>query len=148
MKRHSLISKFLILAAVLAFCAPLTFADTPGQHPGYLHVLADLRYARSLLRADIPPEANAIGEIDRAISEVKKAAVDDGKAVQQPTPTDPNAPRRGRLMKAKEALESANHRLRAEEDNPSANVWRDRTAVHITEALHIVNQEINQLTGR
>ncbi len=149
MKRHSLISKLLMLAAVLAFCAPLTFADTPGAHPGYLHALSDLRYARALLNPSFPPEADAIAEIDRAISEAKKAAVDDGKPLSDHPAVDPQYPRRGRLQKAKEALESANHRLqRSAEENPNADVWRDRSAVHVSRALHIVNTEINNLEGR
>src|SRR3954447_5848553 len=55
-------------------------------HPAYMHALSDLRAARR----HPPPPANAqvkwdekmaIREIDAAMSEIRRAAIDDGKPV-------------------------------------------------------------------
>ena len=74
-----------VIAFLLAVCATLTFADEPGRHPAYLHALTDLRHARAHLergtwsgRMD-REEDHAIAEIDAAIREIKQAAIDDGK---------------------------------------------------------------------
>src|SRR5471032_299417 len=62
-------------------------ADLPGKHPAYLHALSDLRAARWMLEhrpgdpAVSAQEDVAISEIDGAIAEIKRAAIDDGKDI-------------------------------------------------------------------
>ncbi len=78
--------KFIAITALAAAVMPLAaYADVPGSHPGYLHALSDLRAARWNLEhrpgdaAVSTQEDIAISEIDRAIGEVKKAAMEDAK---------------------------------------------------------------------
>src|ERR1700675_1620108 len=56
----------------------------PKEHPAYLHALTDLRHARANLQHPDggelrEQEKKAIHEIDEAINEIKKAAMDDGR---------------------------------------------------------------------
>ena len=57
----------------------------PAVHPAYLHALTDLRNARfNLIRKGGDrnmkwDEAVAIGAIDRAMADIRAAAIDDGK---------------------------------------------------------------------
>jgi len=66
----------------LVFLAPATSAHAQG--PAYLHALSDLRSARAYLQYDTRPayagvRDRAIEQIDKAINDVKTAAMDDGK---------------------------------------------------------------------
>src|SRR5471030_2030420 len=75
-----LVATSLLLAAALPLAA---HADLPGQHPGYLHALSDLRDARWNLEhrpgdgAVSSQEDVAIEEIDQALGDVKNAARED-----------------------------------------------------------------------
>ncbi len=140
MKRQ--LSKIFFVAAVLAICTPLTFADTPGHHPGYLHALTDLRYARSLLQMDYGNDWPALREVDAAIREAKEAAINDGKPLNDHPHEDASLDRRGRLHKALSLLDSAERDMTKEEDNPSAIGWRDRAIHHVVEARRMINSEI------
>jgi hypothetical protein len=142
MKRNSLMSKFLILATLLALCAPLTFADTPGRHPGYLHALSDLRFARALLRVDYGDDWPAIHQVDEAIAEAKNAAIDDGKPLSDHPRVDAGLDRPGRLRKAIETLDAAERDMMQEEDNPAASEWRNRAVNHIREARKLIRMEM------
>jgi hypothetical protein len=142
MKRYSLVSKILVLAALFAMCAPLTFADTPGRHPGYLHALSDLRFARALLRMDYGDDWPAIRQVDAAIAEAKNAAIDDGKPLSDHPRVDAGWDRPGRLHKAIEALDAAERDMIHEEDSPDAAVWRNRAINNIREARKLVRLEI------
>ena len=71
----------LLLALAIGLPAPAAIAagDLPGAHPGYLHALSDLRYARALLEEDAPAvveqdQHRALHEIDEAIRVIKEAA--------------------------------------------------------------------------
>src|SRR5580704_9289969 len=79
----------------LLVCLALPFAanaDLPGKHPAYLHALSDLRAARWMLEhrpgdaAVSEHEDMAIMEIDKAIGEIKHAAIDDGKDIHDHPP--------------------------------------------------------------
>jgi hypothetical protein len=78
--------KWLGVSGLLVFLAvPFAAnADLPGKHPAYLHALGDLRTARWMLEhrpgdaAVSEHEDMAIMEIDKAIGEIKHAAIDDG----------------------------------------------------------------------
>ena len=71
-----------------------SLADDPGRHPAYLHALTDLRHARAHLENLAPThhmdkeEEHAIDEIDKAIEEIKRAAIDDGKNLNDHPPVD------------------------------------------------------------
>jgi hypothetical protein len=142
-----------LLLFVVAACAALTFADEPGRHPAYLHALTDLRHARAHLergtwsgRMD-REEDHAIEEIDKAIEEMKHAAIDDGKNLTDHPPVDAHIDRRGRYHRALELLDKAHNDIAREEDDPSVRGLRDRALRHIDEAHHIVDRLIEQAAG-
>src|SRR5271168_756749 len=90
-----------VLAFIVALCAALSFADEPGRHPAYLHALTDLLHARAHLENLAPThhmdkeEEHATNEIDEAIDEINRAAIDDGKNLNVSSPGRcPNGPRR------------------------------------------------------
>ena len=91
-----------VIALFLAVCATLTFADEPGRHPAYLHALTDLRHARAHLERQTwsgrmdREEDHAIAEIDKAIDEIKHAAIDDGKDLNDHPPVDAHLGHKGR----------------------------------------------------
>src|ERR1700677_4210948 len=122
---HSI--KLWVASALLAV-APLAFAhaDLPGKHPLYLHALSDLRTARWMIEhrpgdaAVSAHESEAIREIDRAIQELRRAAIDDGKNVHEHPAADVPTDYRGRLHKAAELLRKVRADTYREEDNPSA----------------------------
>src|ERR1700685_3708420 len=95
--------RFCVLMFLLALCTALSFADEPGRHPAYLHALTDLRHARAHLENLAPThhmdkeEEHAIAEIDRAIEEIKGAAIDDGKNLNDHPPVDARMDRTGRF---------------------------------------------------
>jgi hypothetical protein len=141
MKGQSMISKLLTLAAILAFCAPLTFADSPGRHPGYLHALTDLRTAQYLLRMDFDDNYPALRQVNMAINVTRNAAIDDRKPLDDHPRLD-SLNRGGRLQRALEALNAAERDITQEEDNPYAVGWRNQAIRHIDAARRLVNQEM------
>ena len=128
----------LLLAGLVPFAA---LADMPGKHPGYLHALSDLRAARWFLNHQ-PGDAKvyadedvAITEIDAAISEIKRASIDDGKDLND----HPNVDLKehgSRLLKSIETLKKAQADLEHEEDNPEVRELRHRALEHIAHATH------------
>jgi hypothetical protein len=86
----------VLTAGMIAAAAPMTMqaGEVPGPHPAYLHALSDLRTARHYLNDGwaydrVRREDNdAIKHIDAAIDEIKRAAIDDGKSLNDPFPID------------------------------------------------------------
>ena len=119
MKMGLKLAAIAALASLAAAILPLAAqADVPGAHPGYLHALSDLRAARWNLEhrpgdaAVSEQEDIAISEIDRAIGEVQKAAVRDGKDTFVRPREDANLDRPGRLHHAVELLRAAHDDLK------------------------------------
>jgi hypothetical protein len=141
---------YTLLALVVALCAALSFADEPGRHPAYLHALTDLRDARAHLENLAPThhmdkeEEHAISEIDKAIDEIKRAAIDDGKNLNDHPPVDTRLDRTGRFHRAQELLDKAHNDIAREEDDPSVRGLRNRAIHHIDEAHHIVDKLMGQ----
>ena len=103
--------------------------DRPAAHPRYLAAIADLRYARALLyRGDwrdvMRDQRAAVAEIDRAIGEARRAAIDDGRNPNDHPPFDARMNWEGRFRKAMDLLDSALRNLSSEEDNRDAAAWR------------------------
>jgi hypothetical protein len=146
--RHCAVIVFLV-----AICATLTFADDPGRHPAYLHALTDLRHARAHLergtwsgRMD-KEEDHAIAEIDKAIGEIKHAAIDDGKDLNDHPAVDGHLGHRGRYHKALELLDRAHHDISEKESDDFAHGLRRRALEHIDEAHRIVEHLIEQASN-
>jgi hypothetical protein len=138
----------LILLSILTFVsAGLAVAQMPGQHPTYMHALADLEEARA--RLDKPAanekreaeEANAIKKIDNAIDLIKRAATEDGKNLAKRQSVDsPLEGSGGRYAKVQQLLESALRNASAREDNPRARGLQTDIIANINEAHHIVER--------
>jgi hypothetical protein len=139
---------FTMLAAVLFVPAYVSATPAPGRdHPAYLHALTDLRDARAhLQRPDggelREQEKKAIHEIDDAIGEIKKAAVEDGKDLNEHPPVDAHMEWGGRLRRALELLDKAHNDIAREEDNGFAQGLQQRALEHIDKAHHHVKEAI------
>jgi hypothetical protein len=147
--RMKTLSKIALLVAALAFLLPLTSQNVhaQGKHPAYLHALSDLRDARAQLQrpdggALHAEERAAIDDINKAIAEIKKAAIDDGKNIDQHDAVDAHLPWTGRLHKARDLLDKAHHDVKEEEDNPGAQGLQVRVLEHIDRAHHHVDEAI------
>jgi hypothetical protein len=139
---------WMVLVVGMAAATASTMAQAqrvPGPHPAYLHALSDLRAARHYLhdgwawgpvRHD---DEEAIRRIDAAIDEIKKAAIDDGKGLNDPFPIDTHLSPHDRFRKANELLWSAHKDLDKAEDVPEARGLRNRAIVHVDEAHRIVD---------
>lgn len=133
-----LLATFL-LTLTLPFAAN---ADVPGKHPFYLHALSDLRAARWMLQhrpGDAAVSAHedvAIAEIDAAIGEIKHAAIDDGKNIEDHPNVDGPKNRPGRLHRALQLLHKVHSDVAREEDDPITRGLRNRAVGHIDAAIH------------
>ena len=131
-----------LLALVLPLLATTAGAQAPGHHPAYLHALTDLRDARWFIehRRDgelEDRERHALGEIDRAIEIVQRAAYYDGKNIYE-HPRDSDYPdARGRLRRASELLRRARADVALEEDNPQARELQRHGVERIDEAIRL-----------
>ena len=133
----------------LLLCVPLlASADLPGRHPAYIHALSDLRASRWLLEhrpGDAAVSANedmAVAEIDRAIHEIRNAAIDDGKDIHDHMGVDAVADRPGRLHQALDLLRRVHSDVAREEDDPMTRGLRDRAVHHIDEAIHATERTL------
>jgi hypothetical protein len=136
----------LLLVAVSGVAAPVP----PREHPAYLHALTDLRHARAHLeRPDGgqlgAEESIAVREIDAAIGEIKKAAIDDGKNLNDHPMVDSHLDWPGRLHRAAELLKKAHSDVAEEEDNAFAQGLQHRALEHIDKAHHHVEEAIHGL---
>ncbi len=146
------LSTRLLLSGLLLVAAPFAAnADMPGKHPFYLHALTDLRAARWMLEhrpgdaAVSGQEDVAIAEIDKAIGEIKKAAIDDGKDIHDHPGVDVPNDRPGRLHKAAELLRKVHGDVAREEDDPMTRGLRNRAVMHIDAALHATEHAIGDV---
>jgi tetratricopeptide (TPR) repeat protein len=146
--------KLALVASV--FVLAFAFSATIGvaqEHPAYLHALTDLRHARAHLeRPDHgelrEQEKKAIHEIDEAINEIKKAAIDDGKDLNDHPPVDARMDWTGRLHRAIELINKAHSDIAREEDNRFAQGLQQRALEHIDKAHHHVEEAIDVIRDR
>jgi tetratricopeptide (TPR) repeat protein len=146
--------KLALVASV--FVLAFAFSATTGvaqEHPAYLHALTDLRHARAHLeRPDHgelrEQEKKAIHEIDEAINEIKKAAIDDGKDLNDHPPVDARMDWTGRLHRAIELINKAHNDIAREEDNRFAQGLQQRALEHIDKAHHHVEEAIDVIRDR
>jgi tetratricopeptide (TPR) repeat protein len=133
------------ITLVLAF--GVQAAPAPQGHPAYLHALSDLRDARAHLERPNhgelrQQEKDAIKEIDKAIDEIKKASIDDGKDISDHVPVDAHLPWDGRLHKALDLLDKAHNDIAKEEDDRFAVGLQQRAMDHIDKAHKHVEEAI------
>jgi len=140
--------KLALVAAVLALAFAFSASNGAAQeHPAYIHALSDLRQARAHLeRPDHgelrEQEKKAVHEINDAIDEIKKAAIDDGKDINEHPPVDAHLDWPGRLRRAIELIDKAHNDIAREEDNRFAQGLQQRALLHIDKAHHHVEEAI------
>lgn len=143
--RNWLGASALVMLMLTPFAAN---ADLPGKHPAYLHALTDLRTSRWLLEhrpGDARVSAHedeAIGAIDAAIGEIKRAAIDDGKDIHDHPSLDAPQEYGGRLHRASELLHKTRNDVAREEDDPGVRGLRNRAIGHIDEAIRQTDRAI------
>jgi hypothetical protein len=117
-----------------------------AEHPAYLHALSNLRAARWMIEHHsgnwntTVDEFEAIKRIDKAISEIKKAAIDDGKNTKDHPKASEINEHAGRLTKALEYLRNAHADIEKEEDNEFAKGLRKKALDHINEAINLTEK--------
>jgi hypothetical protein len=137
----------LVGIAVLAGCVA---APPPQHHPAYLHSLSDLRAARWLIEhrpgdwAQTVDEVEAIRQIDAAINDIKKAAIDDGKNLNDHPPTDTHPDNRGRIHEALRYLNKARADIARDEDNGYAGGLRNRAIGHLDAAIQAARRVFHE----
>jgi hypothetical protein len=133
-------SSFAAALMLLTACVA-TVRTAPSSHPAYLHSLSDLRAARWLIEhrpgdwAQTSDEVESIRQIDAAINDIKKAAIDDGKNLNDRPPTDSHFDNRGRIHEALRLLNKARADIARDEDNGYAQGLRNRAIGHIDGAI-------------
>jgi len=137
--------KLLLVVGALFSLSFNASADLPGDHPGYLHALTDLRTARFFLTRQHVGQRDhfAIEAIDRAINEIKRASIDDGKNLNDHPPVDTSLNDSGRFHRALELLDRAHRDIAKYEDNVFAQGLQNRALHHIDEAHHVVKEIID-----
>jgi hypothetical protein len=139
------VAGFALLVGCVAAPPP-----APAHHPAYLHSLSDLRAARWLIEhrpgdyAQSSDELEAVRQIDAAINDIKKAAIDDGRNTADHPPVDEHPDHRGRIHEALEYLRKARGDIAKEEDNAYAGGLRDRAVGHIDGAIGAVRRVFNE----
>jgi len=133
----------LSLPLVAVALGPLSACaqEMPGRHPAYLHALTDLRKAHWLLEHQ-PGDAKVYGdedvaltEVDATISEIKRAAIDDGKDLHDHADIDVHQ-HGSRLLRSIESLKKARSDIDQEEDDPETRELRHRSIEHLDRAIH------------
>jgi hypothetical protein len=114
-------------------------------HPAYLHAISDLRYARALLfRPDWGPvmrdQRAAVDEIDHAIGEAKRAAIDDGRSPDDHPPIDRRLGWEGLFRQSLDLLNSAERDLSTAETNGAAAGWRNTALANVRNAKAFVDK--------
>jgi len=138
------------LAMLMAFLTTPSRANVFGDHPAYLHALSDLRAARWMIQhrpgdwKQTVDEMEAVRRIDKAIDEIKKASIDDGKNIDDHPPVDEKPKRDGRLHDAIDYLKKAREDISKDEDNGFAKGLRERAYEHIDGALAAVRKALHQ----
>lgn len=140
----------VLMCSLLGGLAAVGRADTSGEHPHYLHALSDLRAARAWLTTAgannvMGREMDAVVNIDMAIGDIKRAAIDDGKDLMDHPPIDANLKHKGRLHKAMALLTSARKDLQFVEGDRKALGWRKEALKHVNEAAKADKQAINDV---
>lgn len=122
----------------LGFLATATLAQAQAQEPHYLRALSDLPTAREYIQYDRGQfdgaRHHAVGEINKAIDEIKHAAWDDGKNTAFAPPTQGVRNGWAPMHQAHHFIDLARGRVAEGIDTPQNQGLRDRILLHIDEA--------------
>jgi hypothetical protein len=145
------LSKLTIALFMLLSVSLISKANKPfqGKHPYYLHALSDLRAARWMIEhrpgnwQRTVDEIEAVKQIDAAIGEIKKAALDDGKNIDDHVKVDERNDHDGRLHEAADFLRKARQDVGHDEDNQFAQGLQARAYMHIDAAINATKRAIH-----
>ena len=137
------------LVFVAAAITALTFCtSSPHSHPAYLSALENLRAARWMIEhrpggwVRTAYEVDAVNQIEWAIYEIKKSAIDDGKNVDWHPAVDEQTDQAGRLHAALRYLDRAHSDISQTEDNFFATGARDRAIGGVDAAITATNRAL------
>jgi hypothetical protein len=114
-----------------------------GEHPYYIHALSDLRAARWMIEHRPGNWERTVDEMEAVIGEIKKAAIDDGKNVDDHLPVDEPNEHNGRLHVSVDYLKKARQDIARDEDNLFAQGLQARAYNHIDAAISSVRKAIH-----
>ena len=135
-----------LLLAILAIGTQVLFAETAGDHPAYVHALADLRDAHAWLAK---PEENprkigyqmkALADIEAAIAQITGAAIHDGKKPGDSGRINTDLPRIERLNRALARLNHAWQEINDREDSKFARGLQTKALRHIDLARGMIRK--------
>jgi hypothetical protein len=142
-------SLLLLLSLSLTSSVQAAASHRPSEHPYYLHALSDLRSARWLIEHRpgnwdrTVDEVEAVNQIDAAIGEIKKAAIEDGKDINDHPHVDEIPDHNGRLHAALDFLRKARQDISHDEDNVFAQGLQGRSYMHIDAAINATKRAIH-----
>ncbi len=152
--KRSLFAKTLscILLVSFGLISMAKAGTTPawGEHPYYIHALEDLRGARWMLEhrpgnwEKTMDEIEAVKQIDAAIKEIKMAAIEDGKDINDHPRMDEHPDHMDRLRDALDFLRKAHKDIGRDEDNRFAEGLQARAYLHIDNAIDATKRAIHQ----
>jgi hypothetical protein len=121
-----------------------------NDHPFYIAALQDLRAARWLLE-HVPgdwrrteDEFAAVRKIDDAMNEIIRAAINDGKGINDHIALEEHREHDGRLGQALEYLRRAREDVSRDADNGYAQGLKNRAFMHIDEAIRLTERARHQ----
>jgi len=135
------------LCMVGTFAAKDSWAQ--GHHDAYMHALINLRTARWMLEhrpgnwQQSMEEQAAENQINDAIRDLKQAAIDDGRPIDDHPRMQEAQDRGGRLHAALDYLNKARNDVARETDMGFGHGIHDRTFKHIDEAIRNVQIAIH-----
>jgi hypothetical protein len=144
MKRPNFVMTLLI--AITMFTSVASMA---ADHPAYLHALSDLRGARWLI--DHRPgnswkqsadESAAVRAIDAAMNDIKHAAIDDHKDINDHVGIQEINERIGRLRQASQLLRRTREDVNKRETNDFSQGLKVRALRDIDEAIKFTDKAI------
>lgn len=126
-------------------------ADEPGRHPAYLHALSDLRAAQWQVDQRRPEDAHiSRAETDihehiaAAITQVQRAAREDGKLAVDRVPVDTGT-HEGRLHAAVDLLRKAREDIARPEDDPRARRFQESGLAQVDAAIFAAERAIGDV---
>jgi len=145
----------LFIGAALVICTSTpscsgTVKVAHADHPYYLHALSDLRAARWMIEhrpgdwLQTNDEMEAVRQINAAIGEIKKAAIDDGKNIEDHPAVDEPNEHNGRLHVSLDYLRKARQDISHDEDNVFAEGLQARAYNHIDAAISAVKRALHE----
>jgi hypothetical protein len=148
--------RFAAAAALIATIpisnpAGVARADAPGEHPHFLHAIADLREARGILRQNdrgygqiARRQRAAIDDIGKAIGFARTGAVDDGKSPNDDIASAHHLGRQARLKAALNLLHDAENEMAASHEADADSTHSLGDAAKATgDAAHEVDKAIH-----